>query len=321
VTPGRDPVPRWVPWALLAALAIAYPWTLGGPSLWLDEAWEANYYAGYAAAPWYNRPMLYMASVRGVVALAGPSEWALRSLPCLAGLAAVVMTYRLARRGLPRSWSLLASGLLAFSAPFLRESHQLKHYAFDALFAALLVWTFLRWRERRSSGRLAAYAASALLSFGFSFGSIFILFGLAVFDAASERSVPSVLKRTLAVHAILAACFAGNFLAFHRDGGRDPLLVAYFSSEYAPWRAPWRLPAWLARGCASIAAKQTGASSGIAALLLAAPAGGPRGATALPPSRGRSPRPWRRTPPRARSRSTRSASSACPSTSRRSWRS
>src|SRR5204863_6227087 len=86
-SPRTQGLPRAaLPLLPLAALAAFYFRSLGHPSLWLDEAWEANYYLGIVPEPWYNRPVLYMAGVRFVTHLLGPGEFALRLLPCLAGL-------------------------------------------------------------------------------------------------------------------------------------------------------------------------------------------------------------------------------------------
>jgi hypothetical protein len=267
---GRDPIPRWVPTALFAGTIVLYLWTLGGPSLWLDEAWEANYYAGYTAAPWYNRPILYMGAARAMVRLVGPSEFALRLPTCLAALGAIALTYRLARRHLGRGGSILAAGLLAFAGPFVRESHQLKHYAFDAAFTALLVLAFARWRDRREPRRLIAYTLAAIVSFGFSFSSVFVVAAIAGYELVAEGFAWRRLRAVAGAHVAIAAAFAVNFAIFHRDGGRDPLLVAYFAESYAPLAAPWRIPFWLGRAAAAIAALQTGAASGWAAVVLAA---------------------------------------------------
>jgi ABC-type molybdate transport system permease subunit len=80
-----------------------------------------------------------MAAVKGLVRLVGPSEFALRLVPCFAGILAVAVTYRLARRALPRSGALLAASLLAAADPFLTAAHQVKNYALDALFTAPMV--------------------------------------------------------------------------------------------------------------------------------------------------------------------------------------
>ena len=99
----------------LAALALLYLYTLGRPSLWFDEAWEANYYVGATDAPWYNRPVLYMSVEKALVAALGPSEFVLRLLPCLAGLATVAVTFVLVRQEAGRVAAWGAAALLALS--------------------------------------------------------------------------------------------------------------------------------------------------------------------------------------------------------------
>ena len=268
MTSTRAGIPRWLPPLLLAATAVAYAWTLGRPSFWLDEAWEANYYAGYEAAPWYNRPMLYMAGVRALVRLFGPSELVMRLLPCAAGIAAIALTYRLARRWASRGEAILACGILALAEPFVSEAHQLKYYAFDAMFTAGLVLLFERWRARPGMGRLAAYALVALLSFGFAFGSIFVVAGIGIAPVLLRSLPPRAGRAHLAAHAALAAVFAAVFVAFHAGGARDPMLVGYFVDSYAPWRTPLALPLWLASASDHLVVFQAGASSGPAVVLL-----------------------------------------------------
>ena len=78
-----------------ALLTLLYLRTLGRPSLWLDEAWEANAYLGIGEL-WYNRPVLYMAAETLMVRLFGPSEFVLRLLPWLEmGWAVANIEYRL----------------------------------------------------------------------------------------------------------------------------------------------------------------------------------------------------------------------------------
>ena len=258
-----------------AALAAFYLRTLGLPSLWLDEAWEANYYLGITAAPWYNRPILYMGAERLMARLFGPGEFVLRLLPCLAGLATIAATWVLVRRTMGRACAWLASGLLAIAPTFLYESHQLKHYTFDALFTVLLVLAYARWRDAPSERRLGAYAVTGLVSFGFSFASVFVLAAIALFHVAAEmrrRGTPSSrsLAAFLVVHGLLAAAFAGVYVAFHASAQGDVLLKDYFLDAWAPLADPGALPGWLARQ-SRVLAEIAGASSFVAfALLLAA---------------------------------------------------
>ncbi len=273
--PGR--LPRWAPPVLLAVLAILYLKELGGPSLWLDEAWEANYYAGFEPAPWYNRPLLYMAGVKGLARLFGPSEFVLRLLPCVAGLLAVAITYRLARTALTRGGALLACAILAAADPFLTAAHQLKNYAPDALFTVGLVRCYARWRERRDMARWTAFAAAGLLSVGFSFPGIFVIAALAAVELASNRSEPRRSLPIVAASAVIGAAFLAVFLLAHRTAATEPGLVSYFDESYAPLARPWACVTFLARETARILRDQSGISSAIAAaaLIAAGVVGGP----------------------------------------------
>src|SRR5262245_66212545 len=47
-----------LPALAFAALAVFYLWTLGRPSLWLDEGWGASYCVGIARAAWEHATSL-----------------------------------------------------------------------------------------------------------------------------------------------------------------------------------------------------------------------------------------------------------------------
>jgi hypothetical protein len=248
--------------AVLVGLAAVYLKTLGKPSLWLDEAWEANYYAGITPAPWYNRPILYMAAERALVGLFGPGEFVLRLLPCLAGIACVAVTYRLARVELGRAGAVLAAGWLALSPPFLFAAHEVKHYTLDALFTCLLLLGYRHWTADRTSRRLAIYVALAVVSFGFSFTSIFVVAAIFVVELASGHATRSGIWRFVAANAVVVVLFAAAYAVFYRKGSQGPLLVDYFSTAYLPAAQALRAPLWLARRTRDVLLDLTGIGSG-----------------------------------------------------------
>ncbi|HET9299452.1 MAG TPA: glycosyltransferase family 39 protein [Candidatus Polarisedimenticolaceae bacterium] len=248
----------------LAALAVLYLHTLGRPSLWFDEAWEANSYAGYVDAPWYNRPVLYMGVEKAVVHACGPSEFALRLLPCLAGLAAVAVTFVLVRReaGAASAWA--AAALLALAPPFLFHAHELKNYSLDALFAVLLVLLWTQWRASRTWGRLLTFAAVAALSFGFSFTAVFVIAVCAAGEAWAERRTPRRLLPFGAAVAALAAVFAVTYFRFHADAVATGGLQDQFPGAFPP--ASMRaLAHWLLHSTLDLLRALTGNVSSIAA--------------------------------------------------------
>lgn len=139
---------------------------LGAQSLWLDEGgtWAEVTNKGWAAllldlfSPRAAYP-LYHLLMKGWVALAGDSEWALRFPSALAGALAVVVVYVAALELVdaffafsPRTQSNVASApsawgaaLLFATAPFaLWQAQDAKAYSLLVLCAALLLWALLR---------------------------------------------------------------------------------------------------------------------------------------------------------------------------------
>ena len=178
-------ISRWAPRLLglttLAGAALRI-YNLGGKALWLDEAevfWMsqgtlsellANNAAHNSAPPLF---VLLMSSVLRF----GTSEFALRAIPCIAGIALIPMVYLLARRHVEKPWALAAAGLVALSPAQVLLSQQVREYSLSALLAATLILAtqaFLDRPERRQTVTLAAVTVAAL----------FTQYGLALLAAA-----------------------------------------------------------------------------------------------------------------------------------------
>ena len=159
--------------AILFGLGLAPRlYRLGAQSLWLDEGgtWAevtgqtwgklvADLWSAYAAYP------LYHLLLKGWIALAGDSEWALRLPSALAGAATLVAIFFAARElengewpaakgqaltaAVPRDISfsairpLLAALLFAISPFALWQAQDSKAYSLLLLFAALVLWALL----------------------------------------------------------------------------------------------------------------------------------------------------------------------------------
>lgn len=251
----------------LAALAFLYLYTLGHPSLWFDEAWEANYYAGFVDAPWYNRPVLYMGAEKALVRALGPSEFALRLLPCLAGLAAVGVTFVLVRQEAGRAAAWTAAALLAVAPPFLFHAHELKNYTLDALFGALLVLLWMRWRASRTLARLLGFAAAAALSFGLSFTGVFVIAVCAAGEAWAERKTPRRLLPFAATVVGLTVLFAAVYLSFHAGTVAGGGLQEQLRTGFPPASAA-QFPRWVLRRTLDLLQAGTGNTSSVAAAAL-----------------------------------------------------
>ncbi len=138
---------------MLALVLLAYVIrvsTLTTQSLWRDEVDALR----FATAPWrdvlntftqpgWNGP-LYFVILRGWVALAGRSEFALRYLSLIMGVAAVALAFVLARRFAGPAMGLVVAALFAGSPYFIWYSQEVKMYSLILAIATLAIYAL--WR-------------------------------------------------------------------------------------------------------------------------------------------------------------------------------
>ena len=132
-----------------------------GDSLWLDELHTSWIVRGNVsdvpvrATQGASSPP-YFLLVWTVVQLLGHTEWTLRLLPWLAGVALIPTTYFVCRRfGAAKEMSLLASSLVALDRYRVYYSQEARPYALVQLLATvqvLLFWSVLRKPSRRYLG-------------------------------------------------------------------------------------------------------------------------------------------------------------------------
>lgn len=198
----------------LAVVALAFAlraWGLDFQSLWRDET-DALFFAtrplarvlATFAIPGRNGP-LYFLLLKGWIALAGETEFALRFPSVLAGTAALPLTWAVARRlGCPRAGA-WAQPLLAFSPFLVWYAQDAKMYA-TVLFAVLLgTWLFLQALEER---RLLLWVAYGLTMGASLYLHLLTLLAVAVHACwfllgARARGVPRVVW--VGAAALLAA--------------------------------------------------------------------------------------------------------------------
>lgn len=122
--------------------------------LWLDESMLAlgigrHGYAGLLGPLDYDQtaPPLFLWGLKTVSLIGGMSEYSLRLLPLLAGLALPWVVWRVGRAlGGPVA-GVLAAALAALSVPLIYYSAEAKPYSLDALISAVLILLTIRTRE------------------------------------------------------------------------------------------------------------------------------------------------------------------------------
>lgn len=121
--------------------------TLGYKSLWFDEAvvWQiANNPLAEAIAQnavSNSAPPLFITLLKGVLLL-GDSEFTMRLLPALAGIAAVPAMYGLARQFMERVPAYFTTALVAVTITMVNFSQQLREYSLTVLWTILLLLAF-----------------------------------------------------------------------------------------------------------------------------------------------------------------------------------
>src|SRR5262245_43067673 len=163
---------------LIAAGTALRVWQyLANRSLRIDEAALAENilsrsWAGLAQSLDYLQvaPVGFLWIEKAAASVLGTSEYALRLLPLLAGVASLFVFRSLSRRVLAPGPALLALALFAFNRWLIFYSADLKQYSTDALVAAALLLIAVRSLEHpperaRAAGLALAGFAAGLLSF------------------------------------------------------------------------------------------------------------------------------------------------------------
>jgi uncharacterized membrane protein len=167
------------------ALRFAEYW--GAPSFWHDEAALACNISQRSFSELLQplafdqgAPLGFLALQRGVFLLLGGSERALRLLPFLSGIAALLVFPRVARSYLSWRGALIALALFALGGPVVHYGAQLKQYSSD-LFFCLVLWGCAGdcLHRFRTDGaiRLCRWAVVGILALCCSHPAAFVLAG------------------------------------------------------------------------------------------------------------------------------------------------
>jgi hypothetical protein len=215
-------------------------------------------------------PLLFLWGELTAYKLLGGGELALRLLPFLAGLATLPLFWRLARLTLPPAARYLAVGLFAVSYYPVRHSCEIKPYALDLLVSLALLVLALTWLRRPDRLRpLALLVLLGPVGLAASYPAVFVAAAVSlVLLPAAWRQGWRARALFAAYNLLAAAGFLGPYLLaglgqFQAAGGTHN---EYWADWFPPGR-PLPLLGWLLKA-------HTGN-------MLAYPAGGPNGASAL----------------------------------------
>jgi hypothetical protein len=195
-------------------------------SFWLDESMLGLNLLDRSAAGLrstldfvQSAPYGFLLLQKGVIDALGDSELALRMVPLVASLAALVLFALIARRLLAPTAAVLAVAMMVFGEPFLYQSSEAKPYSTDVLVSLVVVWLTLRVdtaapRRAFLTSVLLLGVASAL-GVWFSYPSVFVVasaIGALLLRLALERRLERAAG-VLVVGGTIAATFLFSFSA------------------------------------------------------------------------------------------------------------
>jgi hypothetical protein len=233
-------------WLLVAAgVALRLVRFAANRSLWLDEAYLAESLLTFsfkqlATQPllhWQAAPVGFLMLQKLAITLLGTSEFALRAVPLVAGVASMFLLRALLPHCLPPAGALVALAMFATVEPLVYYSAEAKQYAVDVAVCLAILLTAVGLFERPArAGRLVLLAAVGAAGILLSHPAVFALAGVALtLMGEFGRARRPRAAAALAIIGIgWAALFAANYALFLEPLTRHEGLRDYWAGAYMP---------------------------------------------------------------------------------------
>ncbi len=258
--PEEVAIRRW----LCALLLLGVGWRVLRYGLcfpfWGDEAYLnisilRRDYAGLMEPLHYFQvaPVLYLWIQRTAFNLFGGGEYALRAWSLIAGVASLLLVWRIARAQMEALAANIAVGVSACSYYLVRHTCESKPYAGDLLVATLLIYLAMRWRQARPGVKWPLVCGVvAAASLWLSYPAVFVCVGVSV--AALPAAIRAGKPRAWLGWGVYNALVMVSFLAFFWVIEADTVsrsagswLEAYWRDAFPPHNGIGSLLAWLAK--------------------------------------------------------------------------
>ncbi len=198
-------------------------------------------------------PLLYLWLQRTAYLLFGGGEFALRFSSLLAGLGALLLFWRLARRQLEPLATNVAVGFFACSYYLVRHTCESKPYAIDLLVATLLIWLAVRWWQTPSSTKWPLLATAVTVpAIWLSYPTVFVACGVSL--VALVSSVRSKSKRGWVLWSIYSTLVVASFVTFlslyalsASERAADSWLEEYWREAFPPRASVGAFLWWLVK--------------------------------------------------------------------------
>ena len=225
-------------------------------SLYQDEARLANNVVERPLGSLLTQPLEwdqvappgFLAALKGATWLLGESPKALRFLPLVGGVLAMLLTVALARAALRQaSARFCLVGLVCFAPGLVYYSSDCKQYSTDVAFALLVLWLGARFRAERWKSGVAALALAGSISVWCSHPGVFVLaaVGPVLWLELVVRKQRAAAAALTAVGAFWLANLAVIYALWSQDSAHDSYLQGFWSAGFAPWPfGAWKSLGW-----------------------------------------------------------------------------
>ena len=258
-----DGAPQFARWTVLL-LALGIVWRVTRYLLdfpfWGDETFTninilRRGYLDLAGRLEYAQvaPLLFLWAQRTMYLLFGGGEYALRAVPLAAGVAALVIFWRFARRLCEPRAAAIAVGFFAATYALVRHTCETKCYSTDMLTAAALLWVAIPWQQSPRSIRHAVVAtAAAAVGIWLSYPAVFVVggIGLALLWPVVRSRSWRAWGLLLGYGAVTAASFALFYVlvgSAQADYSADAWMKDFWSDSFPPTTGVGALLWWLVK--------------------------------------------------------------------------
>ncbi len=263
---------------LLIGIATRLRQYFSGRSLWLDEytlalnVIERTFSGFFDPLAFEQRaPVGFLFAERAAVLLLGSSEYALRLVPLIAGIAALILFLAVGKRCVSPTALVVSFALFAICGPAIYYSSEVKQYSSDTAVALLLFALALRPLDHGlSPRRTAVLGLTGAVAIWCSHPAVFVLAGIGatflfVFLRRGDRK--SFWRAALA-GTIWVGSFSVSWATLLRQAAADETLHRFWAEYRSFMPLPprtWSDALWFPENAFAIFANPVGPGSGFAA--------------------------------------------------------
>lgn len=243
---------------------------LANRSLWLDEATLAlnivnRSLVGLTRPLDYGQgaPIGFLLIEKVSICALGNRDYILRLFPFVAGVASILLMWKVAETYTEGTAPLLALGLFAVSDQVVYYASEVKQYSSDVLFSLLLLLFFHQSLGRNARRKhLIGLGLLGALAMWMSHPALFTITGISaalILDSIAGRKA----HRLADVGGLLVlwiANFAVLYFVSLRHLAANTALIDYWRTDFMPM-PPWRKPSWFSSALSAIFRNPVGLSA------------------------------------------------------------